>query len=74
MNNSILPDALADKLAGLYAEQFSGKTSGRYRVALKAIRDTARHRRLYEDDVRDQTRAMYERGYALIDMDSFFSS
>ncbi|MGA9436145.1 MAG: hypothetical protein WBV62_18095 [Roseobacter sp.] len=72
MDYSIFPDALADKLAGLYAEQFGGKSSGRYRVAAKAIRDAAGRRRLYEDDVRDLTRAMFERGYVLIDMDSFF--
>jgi len=72
MEKSTFPDALAEKLAALYAEKFGGKDSGRYRVATKAVRDAAGRRRLYEDDVRDLTRAMLERGYVLIDMDSFF--
>ena len=66
------PDAVADTLARLYSEKFGGKESGRYRVAAKAIRAAAGRRRLYEDDVRALTRAMVERGYVLIDMDSFF--
>ena len=32
----------------------------------------ARRKRLYEDDIRDLTRAMLERGFVLIDMDGFF--
>lgn len=65
-------DALADKLAKLYGEKFGGKDNGRYRVAAKLIRDAAGRRRLYENDVRDLTRGMLERGFVLIDMDSFF--
>jgi hypothetical protein len=72
MENIAFPNAIADKLARLYGEKFGGKDSGRYRVAAKAIRDAAGCRRLYEDDIRDLTRAMFERGYVLIDMDSFF--
>lgn len=71
MDKNTFPDMLADKLAGLYAEKFGGKDNGRYRVAAKAVRDAAGRRRLYEEDVRDLTRAMLERGYVLIDMDSF---
>lgn len=63
---------VADQLTSLYSEKFGGKDSGRYRVAAKAIRDAAGCRRLYEDDIQILTRAMIERGYVLIDMDSFF--
>jgi hypothetical protein len=66
------PDAVADTLARLYSEKFGGKDSGRYRVAARAIRDAAGRRRLYEEDVRALARAMVERGYVLIDMDTFF--
>lgn len=72
MEINSFPDALADTLAGLYAQKFGGKNSGRFRVAAKALRDAAGRRRLYEDDIRILTRAMYERGFVLIDMDSFF--
>lgn len=72
MKNDAFPDVVADKLASLYAEKFGGKDGGRYRVAAKSIRDATGRRRLYEDDVRELTRALFERGYVLIDMDSFF--
>lgn len=72
MENATFPDAIADKLAGLYAKKFGGKANGRYRVAAKAMRDATGRRRLYENDIQDLTRAMFERGYVLIDMDNFF--
>ncbi|MEQ9689002.1 MAG: hypothetical protein RLO48_04660 [Bauldia litoralis] len=65
-------DAVADRLAALYGRAFGGKPNGRYRIAAKLVRELAGRRRIYEDDVRALTRAMLERGYVLIDMDSFF--
>lgn len=62
----------ADRLADLYGRAFAGKPSGRYRISGRLVRRLAERRRLYEDDVRDLTRLMLERGYILIDMDSFF--
>jgi len=64
--------AAADRLAAIYGNPFGGKASGRYRVAAKVVRQALSLRRLYEDDIRDLTRAMLERGYVLIDMDGFF--
>jgi hypothetical protein len=64
--------AVADRLAELYNDAFGGKPKGRYRIAVKLVRHLAGRRRLYEDDIRELTRAMLERGYVLIDMDSFF--
>ena len=65
-------DVVADRLAVLYGRAFGGKPDGRYRIAARLVRDLAGRRRLYEDDVRMLGRAMIERGYVLIDMDSFF--
>ena len=62
----------ADRLADLYGRAFAGKPGGRYRIAGRLVRQLAERRRLYEDDVRELTRMMLERGYVLIDMDSFF--
>jgi len=63
---------IADRLCELYEEPFGGKPSGRYRLPAKLMRKMAGRRRLYEDDVTELTRALYERGYVLIDMESFF--
>ncbi|GMG85626.1 hypothetical protein LNKW23_48490 [Paralimibaculum aggregatum] len=62
----------ADRLAALHEQKFGGKDSGRYRISAKLVRDIAEHRRLYEDDIRALARALFERGFVLIDMDSFF--
>lgn len=72
MEKEKFSDTVADRLVSLYGEKFGGKDSGRYRVAAKAVRDAVGRRRFYEEDVRELTRAMFERGYVLIDMDSFF--
>lgn len=72
MEATIFLDFVADRLARLYAEKFGGKDGGRYRVAAKLVREAAGRRRLYEADIQALTRAMLERGYVLIDMDSFF--
>ena len=62
----------AARLESLYSQAFGGKPKGRYRISAKLVRQMAGRRRLYEDDVRMLTRAMLERGYVLIDMESFF--
>lgn len=68
----ITMSTVADRLATLYSESFGGKGNGRYRIATKLVRRLAERKRLYESDVRDLTRQLLERGFVLIDMDSFF--
>lgn len=73
MSKKLIPlESVCDRLAELHERSFGGKSKGRYRIAAKLVRQLAERRRLYETDVRDLTRAMLERGYVLIDMDSFF--
>lgn len=62
----------ADRLAAIHDRSFGGKPAGRYRIAVKLLRRAAGKRRLYESDIRDLTRAMFERGYVLVDMDGFY--
>ncbi len=64
--------SVADRLASLYERPFGGKEKGRYRIAMKLMRQLAGRRRLYQEDVQNIARALLERGYVLIDMDSFF--
>lgn len=62
---------IADKLAALYEKRFGGKNGGRYRISAKILRDVAERKRLYEEDVQALSRALLQRGYVLIDMDTF---
>lgn len=72
IENSKSMVAVADRLAELYARPFGGKKTGRYRIAAKLARELASRRRLYEDDVKELTREMLERGFVLVDMETFF--
>ena len=65
-------DEAAEKLAHLYNQAFGGKANGRYRIAAKLVRRLMRRRRVYEDDIRMLNQALYERGFVLVDMESFF--
>lgn len=62
----------AERLGYLYDREFGGKPSGRYRIPSKLLRDLAGRQRLYEDDIREISRALIEQGFVLIDMDSFY--
>lgn len=62
----------ADRLAELYDIGFGGKKSGRYRMPAKLMRELVQRQRLYEDDIRTLQRALLERGFLLIDMDTFY--
>lgn len=65
-------DAAAEKLASLFDAPFGGKAKGRFRISSKLLRQILQRRRLYDDDIRQLSRALLERGYVLVDMDSFF--
>ena len=66
------PDLVATQLAQLYDRAFGGKPRGRFRVAAKHLRQMAGVRRLYEADTRRIGRALYEHGFTLIDMETYF--
>lgn len=72
MNTEHWPDVVADRLVQLYSEAFGGKENGRYRISAKIVREMAGRRRLHEDNVRDLSRALYQKDFVLIDLDSFF--
>ncbi|MEM5583226.1 hypothetical protein WNZ15_12245 [Roseibium sp. AS2] len=65
-------DRTANALVELYGMEFGGKPSGRYRIPVKVLRDMLKRRRLYADDIAGLTRALFEQGYVLIDMEGFF--
>ncbi len=62
----------AARLAELYDQDFGGKPNGRYRIPDKLVRRIAGRRRLYETDIRALSVALFELGYVLIDMDTFY--
>ena len=72
MNDRVDVDVVADELARLYDVSFGGKERGRYRISAKHLQRLAGRRRLYPEDNLAIARALFERGYVLLDMESFF--
>ena len=65
-------DRAAETLAAMYDRSFGGKASGRYRISRKNVTGLLGKRRMYAEDVQNLSRALFEKGYVLVDMDSFF--
>jgi len=65
-------DAIAAELVRLYEVSFGGKERGRYRISAKHLQKLAKRRRLYPEEIQEIARALFERGFVLVDLESFF--
>lgn len=63
---------VAERLAALYERGFGGKERGRYRVSMKHMRAMTGRRRVSEEAIREIGRELFELGYVLIDLETFF--
>ena len=63
---------LAEKLANLHEKEFGGKARGRYRISQKFMRHLAECRRIYPEVIIELQRALFQKGFVLIDMESYF--
>jgi hypothetical protein len=59
-------------MALFYDQDYGGKKAGRYRISDKLLRKLANRKRLYENDIQVLGRALLERGYVLIDLNTFY--
>lgn len=65
-------DTAADALVALYDADFGGKASGRYRISRKLVGELLGRQRIYPEEIQRLARVLFEKGYVLIDMDTFF--
>jgi hypothetical protein len=63
---------IAERLAALYDQPFGGKRRGRYRVSMKLLCGLFGRQRIWPEQVVALQRALYERGYALVDLEAYF--
>jgi len=63
---------VAGQLAALYERGVAGKERGRYRIPMKQLRVLTNRRRLPPDELRRIAEELFELGYVLIDMETFF--
>lgn len=62
---------IAKTLVATYQNPFGGKANGRYRIAMKHLRQIAGCRRIFQEDMAQINKEIYQMGYSLIDMESF---
>lgn len=63
---------IAEMLAALYEESFGGKPRGRYRISMKHLKALTGRRRVPAETVRKIGEELFELGYVLIDLETFF--
>ena len=64
-------EQIAKHLVDIYQDPFGGKHNGRYRISMKHLRQIAGCRRIFQEDLAQISKEMYQMGYSLIDMESF---
>jgi len=62
---------IAVLLVGLYAERFGGKSSGKYRISRKFLRQLAGRRRLTAEFLAEIADELFEQGLVLADLETF---
>jgi len=64
---------IAERLASLYEERFGGKVRGRYRISMKQMRALTGRKRVPGEVIRSIGEELFELGYVLIDLETFFA-
>ncbi|MEQ9641542.1 MAG: hypothetical protein RIM84_16075 [Alphaproteobacteria bacterium] len=64
---------VAGQLVALYEQPFGGKRRGRYRIAMKLMRQLLGVRRVWPDQIEAIRRALYQQGFVLLDMETYFT-
>ena len=65
-------EAVVERLAALYEQPFGGKKRGRYRISMKLMCRIFKQRRVWPEQCEALRRGLYERGYLLVDLETYF--
>ena len=66
------PRQVAKRLTALYEVLFGGKERGRYRFSMKQMRALTGRKRVPPDVIRDIGEEVFELGFVLIDLETYF--
>ena len=72
-DDDVMVKQAAERLIGLYGQRFGGKNEGRYRISAKNLRRLCQRRRLSDECRRNLAEEMFENGFVLIDLETFFA-
>lgn len=64
---------VVDRLVALYDHSFGGKPRGRYRISMKLMCRLLNQRRLWPEQIEAIRRGLYETGYILVDLGTYFA-
>ena len=64
---------VVDRLVALYERPFGGKRRGRYRVSMKLLCGLFDQRRVWPEQIEAIRRGLYQRGYLLVDLETYFA-
>ncbi len=65
-------EAVIERLVALYEQPFGGKKRGRYRISMKVMCRIFEQRRVWPEQREAIRRGLYERGYLLVDLETYF--
>lgn len=63
---------MAERLVALYEQPFGSKRRGRYRISMKLVRSLIGRRRIWPEQIEALRRELYELGYLLLDLETYF--
>lgn len=66
-------DAVVETLVALYEKPFGGKYRGRYRISMKLMCRIFGQRRIWPEQIEGVRRKLYDRGFLLIDLETYFA-
>lgn len=64
---------VAEELSAFYDQPFGGKPRGRFRVSPKMLRKIAKRQKLSDQYIRDLADELFELGFVLLDMETFYA-
>jgi len=64
---------VVERLIALYEQPFGGKQRGRYRISMKLMCRFFGQRRIWPEQTESVRRGLYEHGYLLVDLDTYFA-
>lgn len=65
-------EKVALQLVNFYHKSFGGKALGRYRITMKYLCKIAERKRLFPNEIKKISQELYQHGYVLIDMETYF--
>ncbi|MDJ0942536.1 MAG: hypothetical protein QNJ30_03690 [Kiloniellales bacterium] len=72
MTERLTERQVAERLAGFYDRRFGGKDRGRFRISMKHFKLLTQRRRVPAETVRKIGEELFELGFVLIDLETFF--